>query len=425
MKYSFQLRAFIFAAFVAVGAIACSSGSSNDCAGIVQPKRVLTVSPDSVVLDAGSSAAISASVGGGCPSDNNTVTFSAQDGSIASVSASGSVSALAGGRTTVTVTAPGLTRSVIIVVRALVASSIDARPASDTLSPTATVALSATIRDQNMNLLPAAPVTWRSVTPSVATVVASGLLTAVGVGEALIVASTPRAAGADSLRDTVSVLVVAPCNLIRSILFGASYSGSFGTYTCRNQPFPLMDQFSLTATVQRSYAIRFRPTFVASLVQLNVGNGLYGMPPSDTAVVGFGVIRAGTFGFMVASPTSGTVGTYSFTVDSNPDPRLSCVLTDVTRGVAFDTALYPSGCPSRTVRVLPALDVGARINVTALAQNFPVRIELREDGTENVLATSVAATSGGTASISYTTTTFRFVHVFVAGTNGTVRLTID
>ena len=244
-------------------------------------------------------------------------------------------------------------------------------------------------------------------------------------GEALIVASTPRAAGADSLRDTVTVLVVAPCNLIRSILFGASYSGSFGTYTCRNQPFPLMDQFSLTATVQRSYAIRFRPTFVASLVQLNVGNGLYGMPPSDTAVVGFGVIRAGTFGFMVASPTSGTVGTYSFTVDSNPDPRLSCVLTDVTRGVAFDTALYPSGCPSRTVRVLPALDVGARINVTALAQNFPVRIELREDGTENVLATSVAATSGGTASISYTTTTFRFVHVFVAGTNGTVRLTID
>jgi len=136
-------------------------------------------------------------------------------------------------------------------------------------------------------------------------------------------------------------------------------------------------------------------------------------------------MRAGTFGFFVATPSSTTVGTYSFTVSENPNPALNCLTTDVTRGVSFDTALLPVSCQSREIRILPALGAGTNISITATAQNFPVQIELREFGTNTLLASAAAASTGGTATIAYANATFRFTYLRVIGTNGAVRVIID
>ncbi len=391
----------------------------------------VAVTPPTATVDEGQTVTLTATLSGTAGIARG-VTWESSNIGRATVSSAGVVSGVLAGSGAVYVRArsqavPSVVDSSAITVQARsVPTTIDARPNVDTLSPLGSRALSATVRDQRNNIVAGAPIVWRSLTPSLASVSASGVVTANANGTALISAASPRSTPTDSLRDTTSVLIVAPCTLVRPIQFGATYNGAFDASSCRNYiGFQSLDQFSLTSATQRSYAIRLVPTFVASLVPLTIGSGFYGISPTDTAVVGLGVMRAGTFGFFVATPSSTTIGTYSFTVTENPNPAQFCVTTDVTRGVAFDTALLPVTCQSREIRILPALGAGVSINITATAQAFPVQIELREFGTNTVLATASAVATGATATIAFANPTFRFAYLRVIGTNGTVRVTID
>ena len=91
-----------------------------------------------------------------------------------------------------------------------------ARPTTVTVSPTtaqltalgATVQLTAEVRDQNARVMAGATVTWRSGDTSVATVDASGLVTAAGNGTATITASAGSASGSTVVTVTQSVASV-------------------------------------------------------------------------------------------------------------------------------------------------------------------------------------------------------------------------
>ena len=91
-----------------------------------------------------------------------------------------------------------------------------ARPTTVTVSPAthgltalgATVQLSAEVRDQNARVMAGATVTWTSSANSVATVDASGLVTAAGNGTATITASAGSATGSTVVTVTQSVATV-------------------------------------------------------------------------------------------------------------------------------------------------------------------------------------------------------------------------
>ena len=91
-----------------------------------------------------------------------------------------------------------------------------ARPTTVTVSPAthgltalgATVQLSAEVRDQNARVMAGATVTWTSSANSVATVDASGLVTAAGNGTATITASAGPASGSSVVTVTQSVASV-------------------------------------------------------------------------------------------------------------------------------------------------------------------------------------------------------------------------
>ena len=95
-----------------------------------------------------------------------------------------------------------------------------ARPTTVTVSPAtheltalgATVQLSAEVRDQNARVMAGATVTWTSSASSMATVDASGLVTAAGNGTATITASAGSASGSAVVTVTQSVesVVVSP-----------------------------------------------------------------------------------------------------------------------------------------------------------------------------------------------------------------------
>lgn len=414
-------RAPLLAGFLLVSGVlaACSSGSSDACDGIIGPVRVLTPAPVSLTLNVGAISQVTASLSGGCPSDDRSVQWSSSDVNVATVDNAGKVTAIGAGSATLSASAfAGQARTTVAVtVRPRVASSIDARPDIDTLSPLGTRTLNVIVKDQDGVVLSGAAAVWRSLTPSLATVTATGVVSAVASGTANIEVSTPRA-GADSLRDTVRILIVPACSLVRPAPFGTTISGSIDASTCQNLfGYRVANQYSITASEQTYYAIRLVPAISLALVPLNISSGLYGLSSADTAVTALGVIRAGTFGFLVTANVQ-TPGTYTVSTALNPDPRLTCATTDVTTGVSFQTALTPS-CSQRDIRILPAFAVGQQVRITATAPGFPVTIELRNATTGAVIQRVTATTSGGVATIAFSNPTARFGIVRVSGT-GTV-----
>ena len=391
----------------------------------------LAVTPPTAVVDEGQTIRLTATVVASAGIARG-VTWESSNIGRATVTPSGDVTGLLSSTTPIVIRARSVALATVVdsslvsVQARAIPTVLDLRPAVDTLSPQGTRTLTATVRDQRNNVIAGAAVVWRSLTPSLASVSAGGVVTALANGSALITAASPRTSPADSLRDTTTVLIAPPCSLIRPIAFGETYRGAFTVASCRNfVGFPTAEQFSLTSATQRTYAIRLTPTFVASLVPLALGSGFFGLPSTDTTVVGLAVMRAGRVSFFVTAPSSAVVGSYTFTVTENPNPALNCVPTDVTRAVSFETAMVPVTCQSRDIRILPALGAGVRINLTGTAPAFPVQIELREFGTNSLLASALANSSGATAAISFLNPTFRFTYLRVIGPNGTVRVTID
>lgn len=404
---------------VAAGTIVgCSDGGSGGCGGIIEPLRVITPSPSTLTLDVGATSQVSASLSGGCSSDNRTVVWTSENLLVATVASNGTVTAVGGGTTNLVVTSfEGKARATVAVtVRPKVQTTIDATPAVDTLSPLGTRNLSAVVKDQNGSTMTGIPVVWRSLTPTLVAVTENGSVTALANGEAAIEASAPKAvAGADSLRDTVRVLVVNACSLVRPVVLGRAISGTFDASTCQNLfGFQKLNQYSVTAAAQTFYSIRYLPTVPSSFVPLNISSGFYGMSTPDTAITANVVIRSGTFGFIAAAPAN-TVGSYTVTTALDPDTRLNCAVTDVTTGVTFRLALTQA-CSARDVEILPALSPLQQVRITATAAGFPATIELRNLVTRALIARATAASSGGTATIAITNANaFQFGVLRVSG----------
>jgi hypothetical protein len=386
---------------------ACSGGNGDACGGLVAPVRVLTPTPVSLALLVGTTGQVAVSLSGGCPGDDPTITWTSSAPAVASVDATGLVSALGTGTATITASAVGgqVRTSIVVTTTPRIATTIDAQPVVDTLSPLGTRQMTVIVRDQQNVVLPAPALVWRSLTPTVATVNGSGLVTAVASGTAAIEVSTPRVSP-DSLRDTVSVLVVPACSLVRPVTPGGTITGAIDASTCQNLfGYRVANQYSVTAATQLTFSLRLVPTRAMVLVPLNIGAQLFGFPAADTAVTGIVVLRPGTFGFMVAAEAPAP-GTFSVTSVLNPDPRLLCVTTAATTGVTFSTAVTPT-CTARDVRILPAFTVGQQVRITATAPSYPVTIELLNAAGLTVIQRVTAANAGAIATINFTNTTAR------------------
>ena len=393
-------------AIVALTIAGCGSSDKNQCGGFVEPTRVLTPSPTALALDVGAAGQVSAALSGGCATDDPTVSWVSSNPAVATVNATGGITAVGAGSATITGTAfDNITRtSIVITVRSRTPTSIDARPDVDTLSPLGTRALTATVKDQGGVVLPAASIVWRSLTPTLATVTTAGVVSAVASGTASIEATTPRTQPTDSLRDTVRILIVPACNLVRPVQLGTTFSGSFDASTCQSlYGFRIANQYSITVLTQAYYSMKLTPNVSTSLVPLNIGSSLYGLPAADTSVTAYAVVKPGTTGFLVAAPFPAS-GVYSVTTTLDPDPKLLCIPTDATFGVTFRTGVTPT-CTTRDVRLLPALTAGQVVRATATAPSYAVTLELRNFNNNAVLQRVVASAAGATATINYTNAT--------------------
>jgi len=115
---------------------------------------------------------------------------------VATVDGAGLVTAADTGSTQVIATAPGGAADTVTLTVSLLANTVTLTPSGAALSGLgATQTLTAEVRDASGNVVPSPSVTWTSLKPAVATVDAAGVVTATGVGQASIVATSGALTG--------------------------------------------------------------------------------------------------------------------------------------------------------------------------------------------------------------------------------------
>jgi sugar lactone lactonase YvrE len=170
------------------GVLACSSSTGP---GGQTPDHI-TVAPDPVSLSTGQTQQLTATVYDSKDSviAGSVVVYRSADTTIAKVSTSGLVTAVANGLTAITVVcSPAFTAVPVSVVTVGSVKFLTVTPDSVLLLGTQTVQLVATARDSLGNAVPSAPIVYVSRDPAVVTVSNTGLVSRAGTGTAYVVAA--------------------------------------------------------------------------------------------------------------------------------------------------------------------------------------------------------------------------------------------
>jgi trimeric autotransporter adhesin len=141
------------------------------------------------------------------------VTWGSSDQTIATVNASGLVTGVALGSATITATSEGKSGTSTITVTKIPVGTVTVAPPSKALLVTLTVSLAATVKDSVGTIVTDRVVTWGSNNTLVATVSATGLVTAVAPGTATITATSETKSGTSTITVSlvpVSTVVVQP-----------------------------------------------------------------------------------------------------------------------------------------------------------------------------------------------------------------------
>lgn len=168
---------------------------------VVDPVSTVLVTPGTATLVVGGAQPMVASArdAKGAALTGRPVVWSSSDPSVATVSATGRVTAEAAGSATITATVDGEEGSATVTVVPVVGTVL-INPARSNLLLGRALQLSASVRDEAGTVLTGRAVTWSSSDPVVATVNASGVVTAVAIGNVTIAASVDGVVGSATVR---------------------------------------------------------------------------------------------------------------------------------------------------------------------------------------------------------------------------------
>ena len=192
---------------------ATSEGVSANAAVTIQstvaPVASVAVTPASAALTVGQGTQLQATLrdASGNILTGRTITWTSSNGAVATVSATGYVTTVAAGSATITATSGGVSGSASVSVTAPApapVASVAVTPATAALTAGQGTQLQATLRDAAGNVLTGRALTWSSSNTAVASVSATGYVTAVGAGSATISATSEGISG------TATVSVTAP-----------------------------------------------------------------------------------------------------------------------------------------------------------------------------------------------------------------------
>jgi len=210
---------------------ATSSGQSGTSAITVTaappPPPVVTtvtVAPPSASIAVGANTTLTATVKdqNGNVMTGQTVTWSTNNAAAATVSSGGVVSGVAAGSATITATSSGKsgTSSITVTAPTPVVTTVTVAPPSASIAVGATTTLTATVKDQNGNVMSGQTVTWSTNNAAAATVSSGGVVSGVAAGSATITATSSGKSG------TSAITVTSGQGGSGTILFQEDFEGS-------------------------------------------------------------------------------------------------------------------------------------------------------------------------------------------------------
>lgn len=147
-----------------------------------------------------------------------SVTWSSSNEGVVSVSSTGLATAVSSGTAVISATAGGVTGTTEIAVRFPV-GQVTVTPAGGTIRREGAIQLSAAIRDQGGTVRTNRTVTWASLSPAVATVSATGLVSGVTDGTAIITATSEGVTGQATITvfgsPVIATVTVTPATPLR------------------------------------------------------------------------------------------------------------------------------------------------------------------------------------------------------------------
>ena len=163
---------------------ACGGSTDSGGGGVTPPAPVssIVVSATASSINVGATDQVTATLkdAAGNVLTGRTITWSSSNTAVATVDATGLVTALSEGTTTISAAAEGKAASVGITVLPVGPASISVAPTSASLAPGDTLQLVATVRDVGGNVLSGQTVTWTSSDTTTATVSSTGVVAVLG-----------------------------------------------------------------------------------------------------------------------------------------------------------------------------------------------------------------------------------------------------
>jgi uncharacterized protein YjdB len=163
----------------------------------IVPVASVVVTPANNPLVVGQTAQLTAEPRNaqGQPLVGRAILWTTSEPSVASVSSTGLVTAIAPGNATITATSEGKTGTATITVNPIPVASVTVAPPDPNVVIGGTIQLSATPRSSTGQVLTERAVSWGTGAPSIATVASNGTVTGVSVGTAVIFASVEGVIG--------------------------------------------------------------------------------------------------------------------------------------------------------------------------------------------------------------------------------------
>lgn len=205
----------------AAGAIVCvlgsmSCGEAQRATDVdVDVTAAVSVNPALATVAVRTTVSLSAVAknAGGAILPNRAISWSSVNPAVATVSSDGNVTGLATGVTTIVATSDGQSGTSAITVTPIPVASVELIPSVARLAAGDSLQLTAVAKDASSTLLADRSIAWSSSHASIARVTAAGLVTAVAVGTAYIIATSEGKSDSSAIDVTearVASVVVAP-----------------------------------------------------------------------------------------------------------------------------------------------------------------------------------------------------------------------
>jgi len=335
------------------------------------PAASLSISPTTASVVVGNTAQLTATVrdSTGAVLADRAVNWSSSAAAVATVSSTGLVAGVAAGSATISALVDGLSSTVAVTVTTpppAPVASVSVSLVDPTLNIGQTTQATATLVDAAGNVLTGRTIIWSSASPEVATVSASGLVTAVAAGSASIVATSEGNTSAA----TVTVAAPPPAPVATVSLAAASTSLLIGqttqlTVTLKDASGNVLTGRTIGLTSSNTSLATVSPTGVVTAVGV-------GTPTITATSEGM----SGSIGFTITAPVAPvavvivTAPTLSATVGQTV--QMTSTLKDAAgnvltgRSVAWSSS-SPSVASVSSTGLVTALNAGST-NIVATSE---------------------------------------------------------